>query len=154
MQFTGEVTWSGHDFAVFGTMLLAACGSYELGARMSRHSRYRAAIGIAVVAAFVLVWINLAVGIIGNENNPANLMYGGVLVVGVLGALIARFRPMGMAQVMIGMALAQAVAAVVVLVAGWGYDALMLSVLFAAPWLASAWLFRGVAQEQAAAGAG
>ena len=28
------------------------------------------------------IWMNLAVGIIGNEENPANLVYSGVLAVG------------------------------------------------------------------------
>ena len=79
-------------------LLAAACGTYELGARMSRNTAYRAAVGLATVAGFLLVWINLAVGIIGDEGNPANLMFGGVLVVGVIGALVARFRAPGMAR--------------------------------------------------------
>ena len=55
----------------------------------------------------MLVWINLAVGIIGSEDNPANLMYGGVLAVGVAGAVAARFRPGGMARALAATALAQ-----------------------------------------------
>ena len=66
MQFTREVNWDGFDFAVFGAMLLLACGTYELGTRMSRNRHYRAATAIAVVSGFLLVWINLAVGILGN----------------------------------------------------------------------------------------
>jgi hypothetical protein len=46
------------------------------------------------VAAFILIWMNLAVGIIGSEDNPANLMYGGVLAVAIVGAFMVRFRPM------------------------------------------------------------
>jgi hypothetical protein len=30
MQFTNEVAWDGTDFAIFGAMLLSACGVYEL----------------------------------------------------------------------------------------------------------------------------
>ena len=59
----------------------AACGTCELAARMTGNSAYRAAVGVAVAAAFILVWMNLAVGIIGTEDNPAKLMYGGVLPV-------------------------------------------------------------------------
>ncbi len=50
---------------------------------------YRFAVGVALAAAFLLVWMNLAVGLIGSEDNPANLMYFGVLAVGFIGAIIA-----------------------------------------------------------------
>src|SRR5918992_4367323 len=93
MQFTDEVVWDGADFAVIGAMLFGACGACELTARMTGNIAYRAAVGVAVAAAFILVWMNLAVGIIGSEDNPANLMYGGVLAVGIVGAIIARLQP-------------------------------------------------------------
>lgn len=51
--------------------------------------------------------MNLAVGLIGNEENLANLMYIGVLAVGLIGAAIARLEPGGMARVLFAMALAQ-----------------------------------------------
>ncbi|MCH2279677.1 MAG: hypothetical protein MK358_12525, partial [Vicinamibacterales bacterium] len=60
--------------------------------------------------------VNGAVGIIGSEDNDANLMYGGVLVVGAIGAIIARFKPEGMARVLFAMALAQTLVAVIALV--------------------------------------
>ena len=65
MQFTNEVNWDETDFIVFGAMLAAACGTYELAARMTGNTAYRAAVSVAVAAAFLLIWINLAVGIIG-----------------------------------------------------------------------------------------
>ncbi|MGB5332427.1 MAG: hypothetical protein WBM80_04545 [Woeseiaceae bacterium] len=40
---------------------------------------YRSAFGLALAAAFILVWMNLAVGIIGDSDNLYNLMYVGVL---------------------------------------------------------------------------
>ena len=146
MQFTSEVTWEGFDFAVFGTMLLLACGTYELGTRMSRNRHYRAAIAIAVVSGFLLVWINLAVGILGNESNPANLMYAGVLAVGVLGALIARFRAPGMSRAMQATAVAQIAVAVIALVAGYGATVLLTAV-FVGLWLLSAALFNKAARS-------
>jgi hypothetical protein len=81
MQVTDEVDWSVADFAVFGAMLTAAGGTYDLAARMTGNTAYRAAVGVAIAAVFILVWMNLAVGIIGTEDNPANLMHGGVLAV-------------------------------------------------------------------------
>jgi len=146
MQFTDEVVWDLADFAVFGAMLIGACGTYELATRATGNKAYRAAVGVALAAAFILVWMNLAVGIIGDEGNPANLMYGGVLAVGIIGAIVARFRPRGMAQALAATALAQTVVAVIALIAGLG-NTLILTGFFVALWLLSAWLFRSAAQE-------
>src|SRR5215207_8090655 len=68
MQFTEEVAWDLADFAIFGAMLVGACGTYQLAARVTGNSAYRAAVGVALAAAFILVWMNLAVGIIGTED--------------------------------------------------------------------------------------
>ncbi|WP_437738769.1 hypothetical protein [Sorangium sp. So ce1335] len=151
MQFTEEVAWDLADFAIFGAMLVGACGTYELAARVTGNTAYRAAVGVALAAAFLLVWMNLAVGIIGNEENPANWMYAGVLAVGIVGAIMARFQPQGMGRAMVATALAQALVAVIALIAGWGYT-LVLTAFFVMLWLTSARLFRSAAREQAHAG--
>jgi hypothetical protein len=160
MQVTDQVVWDAADFATFGAMLVGAGGSYELAARMTGNAAYRAAVGVALAAAFVLVWMNLAVGIIGPEDNPANLMYGGVLAVGIVGAVIARFKPVGMTRALSATALAQALVAVIALTAGsgstgpgWPWEILILTGFFAVLWLISAWLFRKAAREQTPAGA-
>jgi len=80
---------------------------------------YRAAVGVAVGAALLLIWINLAVGIIGDEGNPANLMHIGVLAVGIIGAIFARLRPLGMARVLLATAVAQMLVAMIAQIAGW-----------------------------------
>jgi hypothetical protein len=160
MQFTDEVVWDETDFAVMGAMLFGACGAHELAARMIRNVIYRAAVSVAVVAAFILIWLSLAVGIIGSEDNPANLMYGGVLAVGIFGALIVRFQPHGMARALAATALAQALVGVTALIAGlgstganWPGTIVFLTGFFGALWLVSAWLFRKAAREQTSAGA-
>ena len=66
--------------------------------------------------------MNLAVGA-RDFGQPANLMYIGVLAVGIIGAIIARFRPHGMVRALIATALAQALVAVIALIAGLGYPA-------------------------------
>jgi hypothetical protein len=135
-------------------MLFGVCGTYELAARMTGNIAYRAAVGVAVVAASILIWLNLAVGIIGSEDNPANLMYGGVLAVGILGALIVRFQPHGMARTLAATALAQAVVGVIAVIAGLGSTGasspgaiVFLTGFFAALWLVSARLFRKAARD-------
>jgi hypothetical protein len=155
MQFTDEVVWDETDFIVFGAMLVAAGGTFEVAARMSGNNAYRAAVGVAVAAAFILVWMNLAVGIIGSEDNPANLMYGGVLAVAIIGAVIGRFQPAGMGRAVSATALAQVLVGVIALIAGFGSTApsfpeaiVFLTGFFAALWLLSAYLFRKAAREQ------
>jgi hypothetical protein len=142
MQFSAEVDWDAADFIVIGVMLLAACATYELAVWLSDSPAYRAGFGMAVVAAFLLVWVNLAVGMIGDEGNPANLLFAGVLGVGIVGAAIGRFRPAGMARTLAAMALTQVAIAVVALVAGWDDRGAVLSGLFGLLWFASAALFR------------
>jgi hypothetical protein len=155
MQFTDEVDWDLADFAVFGAMLGVAGGSYELAARRTGDSAYRAAIGVALAAAFVLVWLSLGVGIIGKDGDSANLMYFGVLAVGIIGAFVARFQPRGMARALCATALAQALVAGIALVAGLGRpwsgaaELLLLNGFFVALWLTSASLFWKTARRQA-----
>lgn len=113
---------------------------------------YRFAATVALVAALILVWLSLGVGIIGRDGDPANLMYFGVLAVGIIGAFIARFRPLGMAQALIAMALAQTLVAAIALLGRLGEPwsgPLELSALngfFVVSFIASAWLFRRAAQ--------
>ncbi len=120
MQFTDEVNWDLADFALAAALLVGVGVSYELAVRTTGDTAYRAAVGVALAAALLLVWVNGAVGIIGSEDNDANLMYGGVLVVGALGAVIARFKPGGMARALFATALAQTLVAVIALVGRMG----------------------------------
>lgn len=119
---------------------------------MKTHTRlYGAAVGVAVAAACLLVWLSLGVGIIGRDGDPANRMYFGVLAVGIIGALLARFRPVGMARALFATALAQTLVAVIALGARWGYpwsgplELVALNGFFVALFGASAWLFRRAA---------
>ena len=160
MEFIDLVAWDVADFAIFGTMLVGTAGTYELAARMTDNNAYRAAVGVALAAAFILVWMNLAVGIIGTEDDPANLMHGGVVAVGIIGAIIARGQPPGMARVIIAMALAQASVAAIAVIAGKhqspissAAEILGLNGIFIVLFLGSAWLFRRAAREHTSAGA-
>jgi hypothetical protein len=145
MRFTDEVRWTGSDFATFGVMLALPLGGLELAMRASASFAYRAGAAVALGAAFLMTWVNLAVGIIGDEENLLNLLFFGVLALGVVGAVIARFRPAGMARALVAMALVQALIAVIALITQAGLAPVVLTAAFTAPWLASAWLFRKAA---------
>jgi len=129
MQFTEEVNWDLLDFALVGVFLFS----------------------IGLVGAFLLFWVNGAVGIIGNEGQSVNLMYGVVFVVGLSGSLIARFKPRGMARTLFAAALTQMLVPVIVLIVwpppiiSWApgvFGVFVLSAFFAMLFVVSALLFR------------
>ena len=160
MQFTTEVSWTAFDFIFAGAMIGGTGLVLELVARRAPNNAYRIATGFALAATFLLIWINGAVGIIGDEDNPANLMFGGVLVVALVTTLTAGFRPPGMARAMVITAFAQALIAPIELAGRWGasapiwpWEVLFLTGFFTAIWLMSAGLFRLAARQQAAVGA-
>jgi hypothetical protein len=160
MQFTDEVAWGPGDFIVMGAVLFGTGLSYELVAGRSGNIAYRAAVGLGLAAAFLLVWLNLAVGVIGSSGNSANLMYTGVLAVGIIGAILARFQPHGMARALLATAFAQGLVAVIALILRLGspgsgpLQIVALNGFFVALLVGSAWLFRRAAPQQIPAGAG
>jgi len=125
--------------------------------RRTGDAAYRIAAGLALAAVFLLIWINAAVGVIGSEDEGANLLYGGVLAVALAGAVVARFRAAGMAWAMAAAALAQGLVPAVASTLWpdarhlvWSSQVLGLTGLFAGMWLVSAWLFRRSAAHRTA----
>jgi hypothetical protein len=145
MQFSSQFDWDETDFLFMGVMLAVACTTCELAARASRNGAYRMAVAVAVGVAFLTVWANLAVGMIRSEDNPYNLLFGGVIGLALIGAMAARFAASGMARAMLVAAAAQAAAAAV----GLSMDMRggIFSMIFALPWLLSAWLFARAARQ-------
>jgi hypothetical protein len=155
MRLTPEVVWDAADFVVAGALLFGAGVIFELVARKAVDDTiHRVAIGTAVLATLALIWVNLAVGMIGTEDNPANLMYLAVLAVGLVGVMQTRFRPPGMAVTMLSMALVQVVIAAIALVPGWinlgggPLEVLLLNGFFVLLFAASALLFWRAARQQ------
>jgi len=133
----------------------------------NRHNAaYRWAVGLALAATFILFWMVGATALLGPEigRNIADLIYFGVPMVGVLGAIIAGFQPHGMAWTMSAAAFAVLVLPVI-LVAGltplspnvagelFPYGLLLFHAPFAALFLGSAWLFRKSARARPHVGA-
>ena len=150
MRFTEEVNWTASDF-IFAGVLFGSVGlAFEFIVRRSESLACRFGAALAVVAAFLTIWINGAVGMIGSEGNPYNLLFGGVLLVALIGAILARLEPAGMTRAMIVTAIAQAA------IGAFGLSTdprgAVLSIGFAGLWLLAAALFWSAAREQAAAG--
>lgn len=157
MQFTDEVTWSLFDFAVAGALLSGTGFTYKLVTRKAGNIAYRAAAGVALATGLFMVWSNLAVGIIGSEDNSANWMYIGVLAVGIIGTVIARLQPQKMSYALFATALANLLVTVIALTAQLGYpdsgprEILIINGFFIALWVGSALLFWNSNRKQAAA---
>ena len=99
-----------------------------------------------------MVWANLAVGIVGDDLNGANLMFFGVVLVAIVATLVARFRAPAMARAMFATAGAL-VLAIAIALGAFGATALeaALSMVFVAGWLAAGVLFKLSAQQQGGA---
>ena len=143
MQFTSEVNWTVGDFLFAGLLIGVVGVTYELTVRVTRSWAHRGAVVCALAAAFLTIWAIGAVGMIGSEENAYNLLFFGVIGVALIGSLIGRFRPAGMAVAMVVAAIAQ----VAVAAGGLRSDprGAVLSAGFACLWLLAAWLFRRAA---------
>lgn len=148
--------WTLSDFVFAGVFLGGAGLIVELICWASSSLSYRLGGLIALLATVGLVWVNGAVGFLGDEDNPANLMFLEVIAIAVVGSVIVRFRAAGLAKVMATAALAQLVVGIVGYAAGWASPGLagltevaMGTVLFGSMWLVSAGLFHWAAKAPA-----
>lgn len=153
MQFTREVNWTFSDFVFAGVLLFGTGLTYLLIARKWNSTAYKLGVGVGVVAGLMLVWANAAVGLVGSEDNPVNLLYGGVLLVALIGAIVARFRPRGMSNAMFAASLTY-VAVTLIGLFVWKpkgaaaepsvhlVNVVVFNAVFAAIWAVSGWLFR------------
>ena len=99
------VNWTTSDFIFAGVLFALVGGAFELAVRASGNWAYRGGAALALLGTLLTIWANLAVGIVGSEDNPANLWFFGALLVGSIGAAVARFRPGGMSISMLATAL-------------------------------------------------
>jgi hypothetical protein len=148
MRFTNEVNWTGSDF-LFAAVLFGSVGlAFELIVRKSGSLAYRLAAVLGVMGAFLAVWVNGAVGMIGSEDNPYNLLFLAVPLVALAGGIAARFRASGMVWAMGAAAGLQAGLGLF----GMAEDPLggTFSTILAAPWLLGAALFAMASWRQEA----
>ncbi len=100
MQFTNEVNWSLADFILMGALLFSAGASYILITRYANNFVYRLAMAAAIGSTLLMIWANLAVGLIGSGPHAGNLFYGGVVVLIVAGAILSNLKAKGMQYAM------------------------------------------------------
>ena len=103
IPLTGQLTvqswtWKWNDFLFAWVVFSITTFVFRfLVTRPAANFAYKAGVALAVLAGFLVFWITAAVQIIGDEN-LANILYLGVILTGLAGAALARFRPAGMAK--------------------------------------------------------
>ena len=141
--------WRPSALVLAVVLLVGGAGlTYQLVTKKKMSNKaYRFAVGVALAAVFILGWMNSAVGgILGDD--PANMMYFGVLLVGFIGAVIARLEPQGMSRALFATAFAMVLVPAIALIIGTpafanGVVAVFgLHAVFAMLFIGSALLFR------------
>lgn len=155
-----DFNWGVFDFVFTAGLLFVAGLSFDLLARRSGSMVYRAAFAVAIGTAAFLFFSNLAVGVIGSDDEPANVMYLGVIAIAVIGAVAVRFRPGGMAWAMFVAAAAQASTIVIALVFGLHtypessvLEIFAVNGFFMTGWIVAGLLFRWAADSEYKLGA-
>ena len=148
MQVSREWNWGPGDFLVAAILIGGVGLGVEWAVRRSPDPAFRAAAAVALAGAFLLAWINAVAHLVAGRDHPSNLA---VLMIPLLGLALgwrACWQATGLAHAMLVMAAAQGLLAAVVAATSSTKHALVL-VLFTAPWLVSAVLFRRASSQQA-----
>lgn len=94
--------WPAGSFVFVYVLFFGTGMAYALIARKMGAWSYKAGVGVALVAGFALGWSNMVH--VADSENPALLVYYGVLVVGLIGAWLARLEARGLARTLFVMA--------------------------------------------------
>lgn len=118
----------------------------------SASTYYRLAVGVFVATVLFLVLAVGALGIIGDGEQDR--IYIGVLVIAVIGTVVARLRPAGMAVALVATAAAQALITLTAFLAGLHegasvIDILGINAMYVVLFGLSAWLFWRSAEQRA-----
>lgn len=145
-QFDTGAHWGSED-VIFATVVFGVVGGLlELAAHASTSLSYRIAAAVGAGAGLLLLWVNVALGIVGSDDHPANGDYLVVLVAAIAGAVVAFGNPRLLFRAMLGAAGAHLLIGALHL--RYGFEAAAINLFFVALWTASALLFRRAANER------
>lgn len=157
MQFTDEVNWSLGDFVVMGALMFGAGTLMVLTLRLSSNLIFRAAAVVGLGTLSLMVWANLAVGLIGAGPNPGNLLYIAVLAVAGIGFYLSRFTAGGLERTTIATAIALVVHTAIALFSGMQHypgssvvEIIGVNLFFLVPLTIAGFLFRRAGEQQTA----
>lgn len=94
-HFVDGWNWPPGAFVAVSAFIFAIGFIYELVTRDRDAIAYRAGVGMALAAGFMLMWGNF---VQMADVTPFAATYFGVPIVGLIGAAVARLRPSGMAR--------------------------------------------------------
>lgn len=63
VKFSDEFEWDQYDFLIFGVMLLGAGIAIEIVLKATQKAQYRLGLVTVIALVFLLIWVELAVGI-------------------------------------------------------------------------------------------
>jgi hypothetical protein len=156
MQYTTEVNWDLGDFIVMGILLFGTGAAFVILTAYSNNYIHKLAMVFAIGATFLMIWSNLAVGLIGGGAHIGNLMYAAVILVGLVGTYLSRFSSRGMERTMFAMASTFVLIAIIALAANMqAYpgssvkEIIGVNGFFATLYVVAGMLFRFVAIEEA-----
>ncbi|GAB4339876.1 MAG: hypothetical protein Kow0037_25380 [Calditrichia bacterium] len=147
-HYSTAFDWKPEDFLVAGVLIGGSLTVYRWLAGRLRNRMLKVAWMLFIFTTLLLIWVNLAVGIVGNEGEPANLLFYLLPLLGSIFAARVRFRPAEMARILRLMGIIQ------VMLGGMFYilspqitshgspgHILLLSLFFATGWFGSAFFF-------------
>lgn len=116
---------------------------------------HRIAIASAIGSTLLLIWVNLAVGLIGSGGHAGNLMYAGVVAIAIISTILSRFKPKGMQYAMFAVVGSLALLTAIAFMANMHHypgsssaEILGVNAFFATLFAISGLLFRYVALEE------
>jgi hypothetical protein len=136
--------WGAEDFTILAVFLFGGCACVEFVSRFNARRTYIAGFGLILLGMMIMAWINLAVGIIGSEDHPGNRMFLALPAIALMGALLSRFRPRGLAITASALAAGQLAIAIIAYLSGMAFIFPM-TAAFMTIWMTSAWLFQKAA---------
>ena len=137
--------WSVFDLLVAALLLVLLFGAIGL-AFVRRWSRlYRLGLALSLVTGALLFWVAGAVGLIGSAAHDANMAYPAILILGLIGSVLVRFKASGLAVLLGGLGIAQLAIGFIAVLAGLGQASQRwpLDILAASLILSLLWFFAG-----------
>jgi hypothetical protein len=152
MQFSREVQWTAADF-ILAAVIIGIIGALaELTVLLTGNWFSRVGGFLAILAGFLVFWSNLAVGMIGDEGNVVNLLFGVVLLIAIVGAWLSSLHRTILPAAMLAAGTTQCAIGLLAGILGSDFKGGVFTILLSTLWWISSLLFAIAATEKRQAG--